>query len=185
MNGIWRRSASSKATEPQSAAALAVLILLTIGAMLAYSRIGAGWHLHLPGHQGLIRITVMLLAARGFGLPWSATTIAAGAGTVDWYMPAHALDPVTPLGYFLCGLVIDLSLRAAPAWRGHAVFLAAVGAAASVSKPLTLWLIAAVSNLEFTSLSHGLAYPLMSHLAFGMGAGLFAAGLISVLTRRN
>lgn len=184
MNGIWRPKTSLKATEPGIAAAAAVLVLLTIGAMLAYSRIGAGLHLHLPGHQGLIRVAVMLIAARGFGLPWSATTIAAGAGAVDWVMPAHALDPITPLAYFLCGLAIDLSLRFWPELRGRAVFLAAVGAAANASKPLMLWLIAGLSGLQFDSIAHGFAYPLLSHLAFGMGAGFIAAGAFSLLRRR-
>ena len=183
MNGIWHRNTSSRATEPRLAAA--ILILFTIGAMLAYSRIGGGLHLHLPGHQGLIRVAVMLIAARGFGLPWSATTIAAGAGAVDWYLPAHALDPITPLAYFLCGLVIDLSLRLWPELRGKAAFLAVVGAAANASKPLMIWSLAAVSGLQFDSIAHGLAYPFFSHLAFGMGAGLIAAGAIQVLKRRN
>lgn len=184
MNGIWHRNTSSKAIEPR-AAALAFLLLFTIGAVLAYSRIGAGWNLHLPGHQGLIRVAIMLIAARGFGLPWSATTVAAGAGTVDWYLPAHALDPFTPLTYFLCGAVIDLGLRFAPRWRGNAFFLGAVGAAANGSKPLFLWLVAAASGIEFGSIAHGLAYPLFSHLAFGLGAGAAVAGLIPVLKRRN
>lgn len=185
MNGIWRRKTSSKVIDPQVATAVAVLTLLSIGALLAFSRIGGGLHLHMPGHQGLFRIVIMMVAARAFGLPWGATMIAAGASAVDWYLPAHALDPVTPIGYFLCGIVIDLGFRLAPQWRGNAIYLATVGAVANASKPFTLWLAAAAGGIQFDWLHNGLAYPFFSHLAFGIGAGLAAAGLIRVLTRRR
>lgn len=184
MNGIWHPKTSSRAIEPGAAAA-AVLILFTVGAALVYSRIGDGLHLGLPGHQGLIRVAIMLIAARGFGLPWSATAVAAGAGTAAWYSPAGGFDPVALPAFLLCGLVIDLSLRAAPAWRGSPFFLAAVGAAANVTKPLMLWSIAAVAGIEFKPIALGLAYPLLTYLAFGAGAGLIAAGTIRMLTRRN
>lgn len=171
--GISRPKTSSSSIEA-APIALTVLILVGSGALLASLRIGSHLHLHLPGHQGLIHIAAMMLAARLCGLPWAASIMASGAGIVAAVSPTHGFDPTGPLTYVLSGLTIDIGDRLAPRWRTSPIFMALVGAAANATKPLALSLIAAASALQFDSLAHGLAYPLLMHIAFGCGAGVSA-----------
>jgi hypothetical protein len=186
MNGVSRpRTLSSSIEAGPGRVALTVAILVGIGALLASARIGSHLHLHLPGHQGLIRVAVMMIAARIAGVPFAATIMAAGAGAVAWYSPDHGVDPTGPLVYLLAAAVIDFSYRFAPQWRANAAFLGLVGAAANAMKPLSLWVIAAASGAQFESLEHGLSYPLLMHIAFGIGAGLTAWGLVLAAARKR
>lgn len=175
MIGVSPRKRSSSAIKAApSPAAAAILVLLGSGALLAALRIGSHMHLHMPGHQGLIRVAALMLAVRVTGLPWAATIMATGAAAVAGLSPAQGFDPTGSLEYLLCGLVIDSSNRLVPQRQLHPIFMAAVGAAANATKPLALWIIAAIGGFSFESLEHGLAFPLAMHLAFGAGAGIGA-----------
>lgn len=173
MTGISQPKTSSSNIEA-APIAVTILILIGLGALLASLRLGSHLHLHLPGHQGLIRIAAMMLAARVCRLPWAATIMASGAGVVAAISPTHGFDPTGPLAYVLSALVIDFSNRLAPQRQTNLFFMAVVGAAANATKPLSLSIISAVGGLQFESLVHGLAYPLAMHLVFGLGAGVSA-----------
>lgn len=179
-SGISRPKTSSRSFETGAPTAFPVLILLMSGALLGASRIGSHLHLHLPGHQGLITVAAFMAAASLSRLPWSATIVGAGASAGAAIQLVQGLSFTAPLAYLLCGLTIDIAFRAAPQWRNNLLFLGLVGAAANATKPLALWSIAAASGTAFESLEHGLAYPLVSHLAFGFGGGI-AAAIVALL----
>ncbi len=160
-------------------------VLLGLGALLGAARIGSHLHLHLPGHQGLIRVAALMVAARVFRVPWAATIMASGAGVMASFSPAHGLDTTALLSFLLCALAIDFADRAAPHWQTNVVFLGVVGALANATKPLALWLIKAVTGFPFDSLDHGLAYPVATHLAFGLAGGITAWGVLLMLPRKR
>jgi len=183
-SGISRPKRSSSAIEAAPAfSPVSVLLLLGLGALLGAANIGSRLHLHVPGHQGLIRVTALMAAARILRVPWAATIMASGAGVMASFTPGQGADPMALFAYLLAGLTIDLAWRAAPQWQENALFLALVGAAANAVKPLALWLIAIVTGVSSHALAHGLAYPLAMHLAFGLGGGLAAWGLSRALAR--
>lgn len=186
MSGASRpRTLSSSFEAAPGRFALTVMILIGIGALLASVQISMKLPLHLPGHQGLIRIAILMVAARMAGIPWAASIMAGGAGAVAWYSPDHGVDPTGPLVYLLAAAMIDLLYRFAPQKRTNAAFLGLVGAAANATKPLLLWVFAAATGAHFGSLAHGLAYPLAMHLAFGLGAGLSAWGLLRATAHKR
>jgi len=145
-----------------------------LGILLAASHLISRGSLHLPGHHGVVDMAILLAARQIMRHPWSATlaSIAAAGFAV---IPGTGFGSSAPLLYLLPGLVVDLGYRFAPQWRTSILFLTALAALGYGAKPLGRWLIAAVSDAHFGSLAHGLAYPLFSHLVFGLLGGLVAA----------
>lgn len=185
--GALRPRISSNATRPLwLSGPSGVALLLGLGVLLAlsHSLLRAPDHLHLPGHHGVIEIALLLgacMVARG---RWSASVVAIGAAATSM-VPGFEAGGATAAFYLLCGLTVDLGYRAVPDARRGVLALMLIGAAANAVRPLARWLIMAAGGAQFESLSHGLAWPLWSHAAFGVIGAMVAVGAAQLIARRR
>ena len=133
------------------------------------------WPLKLPGHHGLEWMAILVFARCVSPLKWSAS-ITAGSAAIVSTLPVWGFsEPLVPLFYLLPGVVLDIGYRFFPAARVSVLWLGVIAALAHASTPLSRYLITALSDLHFGSLASGLAFPLSTHLMFGLVGGLAGA----------
>lgn len=183
--GVLFQERSSSVTETGARSGFGeIAILLGLGVLLAASHGLLHQKLHLPGHHGAIVLAALLIARRYASHPWAATVACAGAAA-SAFAPMMGLSPATALFFLLPGPIVDIAHRVVPVRAGTVFFLTVLAAAANGVKPISAWLIAALTPIHFGSLAHGLAYPLASHLFFGACGGLLAAAILGYLGRRT
>jgi hypothetical protein len=171
-----RRASSSNIDEPAASAGHSLLICIATG--LFAVAIDAAFHLplKLPGHHGLTQMAFLIMAQCVTRRPWAATASAAASAGVA-AIPALGFSPLAPWLYLLSGLVIDGLCSAAGAWRAHVWFWGLAGGLGNAAKAIGLWLLGDVASSHGILLVNGLAYSLLSHLAFGCAGGLIMAQL--------
>ena len=94
-------------------------------------------------------------------------------------------DPFAWLIYFLPGLVIDLAYRAGGHSQSNLWFLSLLGGLALATKPLARVGISLVTGWPYGSLFYGVAYPLATHILFGILGAFLGAKLVFTLQRRR
>jgi hypothetical protein len=140
--------------------------------------------LGLPGHRGLTLMALLVTARCVTHRPWAAT-LAASSAAVAALTPALGLTPLAPWLYLLSGLVLDGLCLGARAWRGSIWFLTVAAGLGNAAKAIALWLMGDVVVGHGIWLAHGLAFSLLSHVAFGCLGGLVAAQLWSTTSKRS
>lgn len=169
----------------------AVVGAVVAGLMLAGCHERFDLSVGLPGHFGLIWMAGILFVRLSSPLAFAAvlTTlgyVAGGSGldVLGGRGPWHAVTHL-PV-YLLPALIIDFGARPVsaapqdrlppiPAWRA-----ALVGAVAFASKPLALAAGVAAFGMSAGALRHGIAFPLVTHCAFGA-----TGAVIGCLLRRT
>jgi hypothetical protein len=160
-------------------------MLLGLGALAVVVHGTLDRSLHLPGHQGLVWMALMVGARSASKYRWAATISGVGAAGMS-VMPLFGFaDPFIWLIYFLPGLIMDLGWSIGRPFQQHGWFLALLAGAAHASKPLVRVLIGAVLGWPYGSLLYGLAYPLALHIAFGLVGGLIGVGAIWAIRRKK
>jgi hypothetical protein len=156
--------------------------LLGLGLLGFWLHQGLRWPLHLPGRHGLDWLAILVFARLLSRERWAATLVGLSATGSAWALGAHHALPF--LNYGLAGLVLDGLFLAGGARRERFGYLIAAAALAHAAKPLTGWLLLACCKLGGDSLDGGLAYPLMTHLGFGLAGGALGFGLARLTRRR-
>lgn len=161
----------------------ALLICIASGALAA--GIDATLHLPLglPGHRGLTLMALLVTARCATRRPWAAT-LAASSAAIAAATPAFGMTPSAPWLYLLSGLVLDALCLDARTWRGSTWFLAVAAGLGNAAKAIALWVTGDVAVGHGLWHAHGLAFSLLSHLAFGSLGGLVAAQLWSTAKKR-
>lgn len=156
------------------------LLLLGSGTLVVVLHQSLRMPLHLPGRQGLQWMAILLIGAslsrsRAAG---GITSVGAAATAI---LPIWGFDdPFVWLTFLVPGLVVDTAFSRFPRFKERAWFLGTVGGLALVTKPLIRVVISLVSGVHYSSFVLGLAYPVLTHLLFGVGGGLAAAGLLKL-----
>lgn len=83
------------------------LILFGAGIAAALLHAAVRIPLHLPGHQGVALMAILMLARLASPYRWAATVASLGAAAAAPLLGFH--DPLAPLAYLLPGLVLDLA----------------------------------------------------------------------------
>ncbi len=157
-----------------------VLLLLGAGALVVVLHQTLRMPLHLPGRQGLQWMAI-LLTARSFSRNRVAGGVSSAGAAATAVLPVWGFDdPFVWLTFLAPGLVIDAVWARFPGLTRRAWFLGALGGVALVTKPLIRFGIEIISGVHYSSLALGLAYPVMTHLLFGVAGGLVAGGLLKV-----
>jgi hypothetical protein len=179
MAGVSRRRISLSSIESATASLGGGLLFCCATGSIAVA-IDVAFHLslRLPGHHGLTQMALLIMARcvtrRSWAATMSATTSAAIAS-----VPFMGFSPTAPLLYLLSGLVIDGVCLMCWAWRDRIWFLGAVAGLGNGVKSIELWLLGDIARGHGVLLINGLAYSLLSHVAFGLAGGLIAAQLWS------
>jgi hypothetical protein len=140
------------------------------------------WPMHLPGRHGIEWLAILAFARLLSHERWAATLVGLSATGAAFSLGAHHAVPF--LNYGLAGLVLDTLFLAGSAWRDRLAFIPAAAALAHAAKPVVQWLLLACCNLPADSLDAGLAYPLSTHLGFGLAGGALGLGLARLTRRR-
>lgn len=152
------------------------LFLLGLGFVAAALNAGFHWPLKLPGHHGLEWMALLMFGRCASPYRWAATLSAAGAASFSGlHVFGLAGEPLAPLFYLAAGLVAD-GFHGLSGRGRHLAVLAAGAAIAHATKPLLHWAVQSGFGWSYGSLSHGLAYPLTTHLLFGLVGGLAGIG---------
>ena len=152
-----------------------LMILIGIGATIVALGESFRYSLGMPGHHGLEAMALLAAARLSTGYRWAATVAAmSAAGTAAAVGAGHG--GLVPVLYLLPGLAIDAGVLLVPAWRRSILWLPVFAAIGHASKPLVKWVGTQGTSAHLGSMVNGLAYPVVTHLAFGF-AGAFAAML--------
>ena len=159
------------------------LIGLGVGAVVLHATFR--WPLRLPGHHGLLWMALLMVGRSLSRYRWASTVSSLGAAGAA-FMPFWGFgDPFIGLIYFLPGPVIDGVFNLGRPWQEKAWFLATLAGLAHATKPLARLIISLLTGWPYGSLLFGLAYPLATHIVFGLLGGLAGAGLVWGLRRRG
>ncbi len=172
--GNSRREKSFAAIESTSQInARQLAVLLGLGAGIILLEITFRLPLKLPGHHGLEAMALMMFGRLSSRYAWAATVVGAGAGTTGLILGVGH-GALMPVFYLLPGVLLDLAFRVRPLWRDSLVLLPLIGGLAWTSRPLVRWLAAQGFDLQFGSLTSGLAWPIAAHIVFGTAGSLAA-----------
>jgi hypothetical protein len=175
--GNSSRERSFAATETDGrVGAKQLALLIGLGAGIILLEMAFRVPLKLPGHHGLEAMALMLFGRLSSRYAWAATIVGASAGTTGLVLGVGH-GALMPVFYLLPGVLLDLAFRLRPLWRSSLFLLPLIGGLAWTSRPLLRWLAAQGLDLQFGSLSSGLALPVATHLAFGT-AGALAATIV-------
>lgn len=171
--GALPANSTSKITEAlRSHRALSVLALIGLGLLGYWLHQSFRWPLHLPGHHGIEWLAILTFARLVSPERFAATLVALSAGAA-----ALALGPHNPWALVqsgVVGLAFDALFLAGG--RGQTVsnyYIVASGGLAYAVKPLSQGLMLWCCGLPADSMAAGVAYPLLTHLGFGVvGAAL-------------
>jgi len=140
--------------------------------------------LGLPGRHGIEWMAILILGRSLSRLPYASSLAGAGAAGCSllavWRM---ADDPYLWLIYLLPSILMDFAFARWPAWQQKWWFLIALGGMAHVTKPLARWGINLISGFPYGSFLYGVAYPLLTHILFGMIGSFLAVTLLFGLRR--
>lgn len=150
------------------------LILFGAGIAAACLHAATRFPLHLPGHEGVVWIAILMLARLASPYRWAASVAAMGAAAVAPFLGFH--DPLMPIAYLLPGLVLDLAALLSARSLTAMVLGAALGFTAH---PVLDWTMLHAFGMQF-----GPSGPVFAaHLLFGLAGALLGAGLWKVARR--
>ena len=134
--------------------------------------------LKLPGHQGVVWMTMLMAARSSSRYRWAGVIVGAGATTTAAFLPGLAAhEPLAPATFLPAAIAVDLMFYSAvPRWRRRFWFLGLVGAMGHATKPL-LRAVLSGAGWAYAPLILGLAYPLIMHLLFGFIGGVLGGVL--------
>lgn len=148
-----------------------LVLLLALGAGIVALGEAFRLPLGLPGHHGLEAMALLAAARLSTDYRWAATIAAISAAATAAVLGAGH-GGLVPLFYLMPGLVIDFGVTLRPNWRSSLLWLPVCAALGHASKPLIKWVILLGSSANFGSMTHGLPYPFVTHLAFGFTGAL-------------
>lgn len=175
-----QRSISSLFPGRIAGTVIEVLFLLFLGmlAMIIHARLRIP--LQLPGRQGIIFLA-LIVAGRGLSqFPFAGSVTSAGSAFIlatSW-LGLH--EPLAPFVYILIGFSLDflyLNLRKVMPFMMSTLLSCGIG---WMFVPLIKLGISILTGLVFTSFRFGIAWPVATHLFFGIAGGLLGASILKL-----
>jgi hypothetical protein len=161
------------------------LLLTGLGAAAVVMHAVFRWDLKLPGHHGVEWMALLIIGRAASRYRWASTVSSAAAGGLA-FLPVWGFgDPFAWLIYFLPGILMDLVYQAGGQAQTNVWFLTLLGGLALATKPLARVVISLATGWPYGSLLYGVAYPLATHILFGMLGAFLGAQLIFALKRRR
>ena len=186
VNGVSLPRRLSSATELADGLTLRhLLFLLTLGAVGVVLHSAWDRGLGLPGHHGLEWMALLVIARSNSRFRWAATASCFGAAAIS-VLPLWGFgDPFMPLIYLLPGPIMDIVHRLAGRRQNSLWFTAILGGIAFATKPVARLAISTVLGWPYGSLLYGFAFPLASHLMFGVIGASLGLGLVKLARHKR
>jgi len=154
------------------------LLLIGSGALAVVLHQSLRFPLGLPGRHGIEWMALLVLGRSTSRFRWAGSLTSTGAALTS-LMPVWGVrdDPFIWVIYLLPGIVMDLVFYWLPQLQSKLWFWASLGGLAHATKPLARWAISLGSGWAYGSLLYGVAYPLTTHILFGLIGGLLGAAI--------
>lgn len=130
--------------------------------------------MHIPGHTGLIWITILTFCCLAFRKPGSGTLAGIISGFLAAVFSIGNDGPFVFFKYFLPGLSMDIIFTVIPYMAKKWYLTAVVGALSHWTKLLVNYIVGTILNLPQGFLIFGVQVASINHLAFGFCAGAMA-----------
>ncbi|MBE0646508.1 MAG: hypothetical protein IH596_01870 [Bacteroidales bacterium] len=157
-----------------------VLFLLFVGmlAMVIHAKLRIP--LQLPGRQGVIFLTLIILGRGLSQIPFAGSIACAGSALILATSWLGFREPLAPVVYLLIGFILDalyLNFRKVMPFVMATVISCGIG---WMFIPLIKLGISSLTGLFFTSFRFGILWPVATHLFFGLTGGLLGASMLKV-----
>lgn len=152
--------------------------LLGLGAVAVLGQMATRDHSHLPGHQGLFWIGMLMVGRTTASARWAGTTTAASAAGVSMLPMVGFNDPFRWLAYLAVGAAVDLAFLGLGRWTDRLWLITVVGGFAYLAKPLLRLGINLTTGIPIGTVRWGVAYPLFTHFLFGAAGAAVGAGIV-------
>ncbi|MFH1160341.1 MAG: hypothetical protein V1733_05265 [bacterium] len=160
-----------------------VLFLFGIGMLAIAIHAKLRIPMQLPGRQGILFLAILVIGRGISRFPYAGTLICSGSAALlatSW-LGFH--EPLMPLVYILIGMILDSSSFAFGKALPYILSMALVCAIAWMCIPLIRLVITLFTGLQFTSFRYGIAWPVLTHLFFGLAGGLLGACILKISSR--
>ena len=186
MDGGSYQKTISRAFPINIAGQIAEFIMLAlIGAVGVLIHAYLRMPMHLPGHQGVIYMALILGGKMLSKKSYAGSLSSIGAASMLLFPLGFHGDPFLPVIYLFPGFIVDILCFSFKSMQSKAVFAALFCGLAFMSIPITRIIITSVTGFPFGSLLTGPFYPLVMHFIFGSAGGFVALGAFSLTRKRK
>ena len=130
--------------------------------------------MHIPGHSGLIWMTILTFCCLTFRKPGAGTLAGIVAGFLVMVLAIGNDGPFGFFKYFLPGLTMDLIFTLIPYMAKKWYLTAIIAAFSHWTKLLCNYIIGSILNVPQGFLIAGVQIATINHLAFGFCGGMLA-----------
>lgn len=184
MNTELSRKSSSRTFQTNITISIAEIALLTlIGAIGVLLHARFRFPLHMPGHWGLVFMT-LLVSGRLFSQRKYASSLSSIGASLMLLMPLGFRDPLMPVMYMIPGLLLDVFYFVFRSKNQHYLFVGLLSGIAYMTIPLIRMAISLVTGMFFGSFAAGFFYPILMHFVFGAIGGLIALGAFTLIKNK-
>jgi hypothetical protein len=128
--------------------------------------------LQLPGRQGIIFVSFIMVAKTFSGFSLSSFLVCIGSACILFFKVLGFDDPFMPLEYLILGAAFDGLFRLFSLFPIKSFIIALAAGLGWMCIPLLRFLFSVITGFPFHSLSGGLLYPVLTHFLFGYTGGL-------------
>lgn len=184
MNTELSQKSSSRTYQTNITASVAEIVLLTlIGAVGVLLHARFRFPLHIPGHWGLVFMT-LLVSGRLFSQRKYASSLSSIGASIMLLIPLGFKDPLMPVIYMLPGLLLDVFYWMLRSNNKHFLFIGLLSGIAYMTIPLIRMAVSLSAGWFYGSFAIGFLYPILMHFVFGATGGLLALGLYSLIKKK-
>jgi hypothetical protein len=160
-----------------------LILLVLFAALLVVAKIALKTPIKLPGHTGIFWMAILIVAAGVVPRRGAAGLVGLTSGILAAFLGVGDFGALnTLLSYTMAGVGVDLALL----FLGkpeNLLVASLAGAIGHLSKFLVKWLFGVLSGAPLGFVAFGLAYSLVSYIAFGALGGLLGGLTMKALQR--
>lgn len=150
------------------------IIAAMFGALIAISKLIIKIPLHIPGHSGLVWMTILTVCCLLLRQGRAGTLAGIVSGVLAVILGLGNEGILIFFKYFVPGLVMDFTFSLLPALMYKWYFVAVVSAFAHWTKLLVNYIAGLILDLPSGFLMLGLKVSTLNHIVFGFIAGIIA-----------
>jgi hypothetical protein len=185
MNTQLSQKTSSRTFQTNISLSILEIVLLTlIGAVGVLLHARFRLPLHIPGHWGIIYMT-LLFSGRLYSQKKYASSLSSLGAAFMLLLPLGYKDPFMPVMYVLPGLLLDVFYAIFRSRNHHFIFVGLLSGIAYMTIPIIRMIISLATGFFYGSFTGGFIYPTVMHFVFGALGGLLALGIFSLFKKNN